>query len=118
MSSPSTLPVVPTRFAESRTWMPPPDPRIEHGLASFELNQGGRIATSERDGDGIRRRALSFYFGIEIRRDGTVAAARRGDTADTGLACSLGDRAVFLLDSSLNTGFGHRALLTHACKRM
>ena len=91
MSRPYALPVGPTRLAESRTSMPPPDPRSSTVWPGSQREQGGRVAAAERGGDGVGREAAGFGVGVEIRRD-RVAAAARCRRAATGLARRRRDR--------------------------
>ena len=56
-------------------------PEVEHRLARFEREQGGRVAAPERRGDRVRRQPAGLGLGVQIRGNRVAAAARRGPAA-------------------------------------
>ena len=80
MSRPYALPVGPTRRAESRTSMPPPDPRSRTISPGFQFRKGCGIATAERGAQSSFGYGTDFAFAVEIGCDRVTSFDGRGGT--------------------------------------
>ena len=91
MSSPYAFPVGPTRFADSRTSIPPPEPR-SRTVSPSRVRHSAGVATAEAREDGLVRQALPLGEIVEADTKALLGRAAAADLAVVVRGHALGHR--------------------------